>query len=146
ALSAAEAEVVAKSWGPVFANKDANGDNFLIALFEAYPDSPNFFADFKGKSIADIRASPKLRNVSSRIVSRLNEFVSSAADAGKMAAMLDQFSKEHAGFGVGSQQFQNVSAMFPGFVASIAAPPAGADAAWGKLFGLIIDAMKKAGK
>nr|P29287.1 RecName: Full=Globin; AltName: Full=Myoglobin [Bursatella leachii] len=145
-LSGAEADLLAKSWAPVFANKDANGDNFLIALFEAFPDSANFFGDFKGKSIADIRASPKLRSVSSRIVNRLNDFVGNAADAGKMAGMLDQFSKEHVGFGVGSQQFENVRSMFPGFVSSVAAPPAGADAAWGKLFGLIIDALKKAGK
>ncbi|XP_005088918.1 globin [Aplysia californica] len=145
-LSAAEADLLSKSWAPVFANKDANGDNFLVALFEKFPDSANFFADFKGKSIADIKASPKLRDVSSRIFARLNEFVNNSADAGKMSAMLDQFAKEHAGFGVGSAQFENVRAMFPGFVASVAASRAGADAAWDKLFGYIIDALKKSGK
>ncbi|XP_005088922.1 globin [Aplysia californica] len=145
-LSAAEADLAGKSWAPVVANKDANGDAFLVALFEKFPDSANFFADFKGKSIADIKASPKLRDVSSRIFTRLNEFVNNAADAGKMSAMLSQFAKEHVGFGVGSAQFENVRSMFPAYVASVAAPPAGADAAWSKLFGLIIDALKAAGK
>nr|P14393.1 RecName: Full=Globin; AltName: Full=Myoglobin [Aplysia juliana] len=144
ALSAADAGLLAQSWAPVFANSDANGASFLVALFTQFPESANFFNDFKGKSLADIQASPKLRDVSSRIFARLNEFVSNAADAGKMGSMLQQFATEHAGFGVGSAQFQNVRSMFPGFVASLSAPAA--DAAWNSLFGLIISALQSAGK
>lgn len=81
-------------------------------FFEDYPDNQNFFPDFRGRALEELRECPSLQQHGLRVMGALTSIVDSIDDAGVLVGVLHRTVDSHLTRGVRAAQFA-VTALLP---------------------------------
>ncbi|CAG2244489.1 unnamed protein product [Mytilus edulis] len=139
ALSEQELEAINETWTLIWNDKKNNGIELFIKLFTHFPESQNFFKDFKGLPIEEVREHKKLRAHALSVMYALKSFIDNLDDEETLDALVRKNAQNHAERGVGERE---VKMLLPAFLELLneQLQEKTTDlhkSAWTKLFGVI---------
>lgn len=117
-LTASDRQVIRETW-EVVGNKTVirdRGVDLLIGLFEAHPYMQSYFKDFKDKSIAELKTSPKLRSHAIRTMNGLNQYMLLLDNPSSLAEQIKKLSETHLPRGIGSLEMDRLVVVFLGYM------------------------------
>lgn len=112
ALSEHELEAINDTWTLIWNDKKTNGIELFIKLFTHFPESQNFFKDFKGLPIEEVREHKKLRAHALSVMYALKSFIDNLDDEETLDALVRKNAQNHAERGVGERE---VKMLLPAF-------------------------------
>ncbi|KAL5005494.1 hypothetical protein ScPMuIL_018950 [Solemya velum] len=138
------ADVVSKvsaDWGKVGGDLGSLGAILFEKMFTARPNTQDYFAAFKGKSMSELKADPALKTHGAKVLSLVDTMVKNATDEGKLKSAVAEFVKNHKARNVG---LDLIAGTKPELIAAIVqAGGANADA-WGTFLDAFIGLVKAA--
>ncbi|RUS71053.1 hypothetical protein EGW08_021187, partial [Elysia chlorotica] len=117
-LTEADRQVIIDTW-EVVGNKEVMGDRaveLFIALFEAHPYMQNYFKDFNGMSVEELKTSPKLRTHASRTWRGLQQYMTTINDVPKLAGHITKIAQSHLPRGLGTLEMDRLATVFVDFM------------------------------
>ncbi|PVD24613.1 hypothetical protein C0Q70_15097 [Pomacea canaliculata] len=117
-LRSCDRSAIRDSWVIVSEDKIGNGLRLMLKFFEDYPDNQNFFPDFRGRALEELRECPSLQQHGLRVMGALTSIVDSIDDAGVLVGVLHRTVDSHLTRGVRAAQFAELIEVFARFLAS----------------------------
>ncbi|KAI0209094.1 hypothetical protein LSAT2_006220 [Lamellibrachia satsuma] len=88
-------KVVQDTWAPVAANPKHFGVLLFLKYFKEYPRIQDFFVPFKGKSLEELKTSPKLRAHGTTVLHAVTAMVENLDDPDTMVVLLNNTAERH---------------------------------------------------
>ncbi|KAI0215889.1 hypothetical protein LSAT2_032024 [Lamellibrachia satsuma] len=98
-------KAVQDTWAPVAANPKHFGVLLFIRYFEEYPRTQDFFEHFKGKSLEELKTSPKLRAHGTTVLHAVTAMVENLDDPDTMVVLLNNTVDRHTPRTVGFPEY-----------------------------------------
>ncbi|XP_059165568.1 globin-like [Physella acuta] len=117
-LTQREKQLIMETWALAGDRKTVkeNGLEFFIQLFTAYPYMQNYFDLFKGKSISELRSSPKLKAHATSVMYAITSYVENVEDSENLVGLVQKIAVSHIGRGIKVDDFEKLKIVFLKFL------------------------------
>lgn len=103
-LTEEELNAIHESWAVVWSDKKKNGIELFIKFFTLHPEAQDYFHDFKGLSIDEVRTHKKLRAHALSVMYAFKSFIDSLDDLDTLIELVQKNARSHAPRGVGERE------------------------------------------
>ncbi|CAH3996928.1 globin-like isoform X1 [Pieris brassicae] len=131
-LSKREIYAVQQSWAPVYADSITNGTELLRRLFQAYPDTKEFFKMVKNSSEEDYPQNPQFKAHVINLMSSLNMAVTNLNQPEVVAAMMNKLGDSHGRRKIQQEHFNDLKNVIVKMFIEVLNLDASTLGAWGK--------------
>lgn len=138
-LSEQELVAINETWDLLWSDKKKNGIDLFIKLFTHFPESQDFFTDFKGLPIEEVKEHKKLRAHALSVMYALKSFIDNLDDEETLDALVRKNAKNHAERGIGEREIKMLLPAFLELLNELLQEKTTDlhKTAWTKLFGVI---------
>ncbi|KAK6186964.1 hypothetical protein SNE40_006219 [Patella caerulea] len=144
-MTPAEKSAVADTWKTLAANKSGNGVALFLQLFSSHPNTFNYFKNFEGKSVDQIKDTADMRAHACAVMYAMGSLVESLDDPECMVGLVKKIARNHKGRDIGKSQFELLRGLYGSYLDKSlggAATPA-VKAAWDKFFDCFDNLVEK---
>ncbi|CAL1528705.1 unnamed protein product [Lymnaea stagnalis] len=120
-LTGREKQLIMETWALAADKKcvKENGVEFFIQLFVAHPHMQDYFQLFKGKSVAELRSSPKMKAHATSVMYALTSYVENVEDSENLVGLIQKIAISHLGRGIELQEFEYLKVVLLNFIKSL---------------------------
>uniref|UniRef100_A0A0B6ZNH9 Globin n=1 Tax=Arion vulgaris TaxID=1028688 RepID=A0A0B6ZNH9_9EUPU len=117
-LTEKEREIIIHTWSLVADRKSVkrNAVEFFIQLFEEFPYMQDQFEPFKGKSLSELRTSPKMKAHATSVFYVITSYVETVDDPETLVGLVQKIAVTHVDRGINVKEFENLRIVFLHFL------------------------------
>ncbi|GFO27693.1 globin [Plakobranchus ocellatus] len=117
-LTQRDREVIANTWEEIGNKKVIKdyGVDLFIALFKAFPYMQDYFAQFKGQTLEDLKTSRGLRNHASGTMHALKGYVENLDDPDTLVKLVTRTANIHLPKGIKTVEMDKLAFAFDAFM------------------------------
>ncbi|XP_041348067.1 globin-like [Gigantopelta aegis] len=143
-LTQYQKSLIRKSWKLLTENQKENGVAFFIALFKEYPYTQDYFEQFKGKSLEELKTSTTMRAHATTVMYSIGSLVENLDDAECLVQLCQKIGRNHFHREVSLRSFVDLQKMFGPFLKESFKKEATDDVvkAWDQLLGVLNSLLK----
>ncbi|CAK1547058.1 unnamed protein product [Leptosia nina] len=131
-LTRREVYAVQQSWAPVYVDSVANGTELLRRLFQAYPETKDFFKMVKRSSEEEYAHNPQFRAHVINLMSSINLAVTNLNQPEVVAAMMNKLGDSHGRRKIQEQHFHALKNVIVKMFIDVLKLDSNTLGAWGK--------------